>query len=191
MDPFDADFAERFKAGDAAAFSELDEHFRPLLFGYLCKHVKTHQDAEDLVQVTLLRAWQKRDQFKPECGTIMAWLFTMAKRLLVDRCRSEARIIRGGRFAQSSLEDYDLFDEDCPRLNAERAETRAIVRKVIRRLPSDARRVIRLRMKGTTNKDVGAEFGIAKQTVQARINNAFEMVRSERVIRQIVLQELG
>jgi predicted DNA binding protein len=46
-------------------------------------------------------------------------------------------------------------------------------------------------MNGTTNKDVGAEFGIAKQTVQARINKAFEMVRSERVIRQFVLQEIG
>lgn len=48
--------------------------------------------AEDVVQETLLRAWQHPEALAPERGPVRAWLFTVARNLALD-----ARRARGSR----------------------------------------------------------------------------------------------
>src|SRR5205085_8328811 len=48
--------------------------------------------AEDVVQETLLRAWQHPEASDPERGEIRPWLFTIARRVTIDAHR--ARIAR-------------------------------------------------------------------------------------------------
>ena len=45
------------------------------------------QQAEDLVQETLLRAWRHPDLIDPERGSVRAWLFTTARNLSIDAWR--------------------------------------------------------------------------------------------------------
>ena len=46
--------------------------------------------ADDLVQDTLLRAWQYRDRFEPG-SNLQAWLFTMLRRLFYSEYRKHRR----------------------------------------------------------------------------------------------------
>ena len=65
-----------------------DEH-AAALWGF-CLHL-THGDrshAEDLVQETLFRAWRHPEVLDRESGSARGWLFTVARRLLVDEWRS-------------------------------------------------------------------------------------------------------
>src|SRR6266545_2824594 len=45
------------------------------------------QRAEDLVQETLLRAWQHPEALDPDRGSVRAWLFTTARNLAIDSWR--------------------------------------------------------------------------------------------------------
>ena len=53
------------------------------------------QRAEDLVQETLLRAWQHPEALDPDRGSVRAWLFTTARNLAIDAWRRRsARVAR-------------------------------------------------------------------------------------------------
>src|SRR6185437_10298447 len=45
------------------------------------------QRAEDLVQETMLRAWQHPQALDPARGSVRAWLFTTARNLAIDAWR--------------------------------------------------------------------------------------------------------
>jgi RNA polymerase sigma-70 factor (ECF subfamily) len=46
--------------------------------------------AEDIVQETLLRAWQHPEAVRPERGPVRPWLVTVARNLAVDAIRARA-----------------------------------------------------------------------------------------------------
>ena len=55
---------DRARAGDQDAFAELSDPFRPELQVHCYRIVGSVQDAEDLVQETLLAAWRGLEAFE-------------------------------------------------------------------------------------------------------------------------------
>ncbi|MFD0883651.1 sigma factor, partial [Streptosporangium algeriense] len=62
-----------------------DEHGGPL-YGYVLRLTGDSGRAEDVVQETLLRAWRHPDALSGK--PIRAWLFTVARNLVVDQHRA-------------------------------------------------------------------------------------------------------
>src|SRR5260370_39911285 len=63
--------------GDKHAFGDLTEPYRRELLSYCYRLLGSWQDAEDLVQDVLLRAWLKLSTFERR-GSFCAWLYTIA-----------------------------------------------------------------------------------------------------------------
>jgi RNA polymerase sigma-70 factor (ECF subfamily) len=82
------------RAGDEDAFRELTEPYRHELQLHCYRIVGSTQDAEDLVQETLLAAWRGLDQFA-EQASIRTWLYRIATNRSVDALRANARRPRG------------------------------------------------------------------------------------------------
>jgi RNA polymerase sigma-70 factor (ECF subfamily) len=77
-------------SGDENAFRELTEPYRHELQLHCYRIVGSTQDAEDLVQDTLLAAWRGLDQFT-ERASIRTWLYRIATNRSLDALRANAR----------------------------------------------------------------------------------------------------
>jgi len=77
-------------AGDENAFRELTERYRHELQLHCYRIVGSTQDAEDLVQETLLAAWRGLDRFT-EQASIRTWLYRIATNRSLDALRANKR----------------------------------------------------------------------------------------------------
>jgi RNA polymerase sigma-70 factor (TIGR02960 family) len=78
------------RGGDEAAFRELTEPYRRELQLHIYRIVGSAQDAEDLLQETLLAAWRGLAGFE-ERASIRAWLYRIATNRSLDVLRASRR----------------------------------------------------------------------------------------------------
>src|SRR5437868_4489749 len=81
---------ERAKAGDEHAFASLVEPFRRELQLHCYRLLGSVQDAEDLVQETLLAAWRGLDGFE-ERASFRSWLYRIATNRSFNAIRDRGR----------------------------------------------------------------------------------------------------
>jgi RNA polymerase sigma-70 factor (ECF subfamily) len=77
----------RLRAGDAAAFDAVLEHFHTPLFNFLARLSRRRDLAEDLLEETWLRLVGRAPALR-EDTRLGPWLFTVARNLYVSYCRS-------------------------------------------------------------------------------------------------------
>jgi RNA polymerase sigma-70 factor (ECF subfamily) len=93
MDDADATLVQRALAGEAAAFDALVERHRPRLVRFLALLIWDADDAENLAQETLTRAFSQLAAFRPELP-FAAWLRGIALNLGRTYLRDRARHAR-------------------------------------------------------------------------------------------------
>src|SRR5947209_1589252 len=92
----DLDLIARWKAGDQRAAALLVERHAA---------ARARFDVEEVVQDTFVRAFASLDGFRGE-SSLRTWLFTIARRLLLDRRRAERR-----RGEQVEVQENDVTTE--------------------------------------------------------------------------------
>jgi len=80
----------RARAGDENAFRELTDRYRRELQLHIYRIVGSTQDAEDLLQETLLAAWRGLEEFEGR-ASVRAWLYRIATNRSLDALRASRR----------------------------------------------------------------------------------------------------
>ena len=80
----------RCREGDRAAFGELVERHKAVVFSLVRKMVRNATDAEDLAQETFVKAYLALDRFRGDCS-FRNWLCQIATRLSIDHLRANQR----------------------------------------------------------------------------------------------------
>jgi RNA polymerase sigma-70 factor (ECF subfamily) len=145
---------------------ELVKH-RPALERSARRLCRNRHDAEDLVQATLVRAWQARAQFLPG-GNIGGWLY----RILSNHHRDNLRR-RNGIQVPLPEEVPDVAreaDEDASPLLAIPSE---VVLNALQQLPDELRRPLELSViDGKRYREIAEQLDIPMNTVGTRIRRA-------------------
>jgi RNA polymerase sigma-70 factor, ECF subfamily len=87
--PTDADLAAQ-AATDREAFLTLYDRYVGAVERYVAARTNS-SDVEDLVSATFTRALSQIGRYRPERGAFAAWLFTIARNMIVDHYRRQAR----------------------------------------------------------------------------------------------------
>ncbi|WP_085128222.1 sigma-70 family RNA polymerase sigma factor [Mycolicibacter engbaekii] len=164
---------------EAALIRGLYEEHAAVLWRYALRLTGDASRAEDVVQETLLRAWQHPEVLGDAERSPRAWLCTVARNMIIDERRS-ARY----RHVVASL-DETTAPEQATRDEVDNALDRMLIGDAMTRLSEEHRAVIeRSYYRGWSTSQIAENLGIAEGTVKSRLHYAVRALR-------LALQEMG
>jgi RNA polymerase sigma-70 factor (ECF subfamily) len=167
----DLDLINRWKGGDQRAATLIVERHAGAVARFVTS-VGAKGDAQDLVQDTFVRAFASLDSFRGD-SSLRTWLFTIARRLLLDLRRSERR--RGEQVEvqeQHATTEYDSLDS----LVAE--EMRERMQTAVGRLSKTQREVFMLRVgEGLSYKEIADVAGTTEGAARVHYHNAMRAIK--------------
>jgi RNA polymerase sigma-70 factor (ECF subfamily) len=169
--PFE-ELLERAQGGDRAAYGELWRRYSPAVAGFA--RAKRSKDPDDLTSETFLSLFRGLDRFTGGESEFRGYLFTIARRRLVDELRSQSR-------RPTPL----LWTEDGDLRTCESAEEHALsdlrvrdLRRMIDSLGPDQRDVLLLRLFGDLTIDqVALALGKSAGAVKALQRRGMDTLR--------------
>src|SRR5579863_6946274 len=105
----DADLARRLKAREPRAMEDLYDRYGRLAYSLIYRVVRNSAAAEDLVQETFLRVWNRVQSFDPQRGALGPWILTVARNRAIDYLRSIDGKMSAGSLELDRLENPALF----------------------------------------------------------------------------------
>ena len=162
---------ERFRIGDEAAFGEIVERHRKLVYSMARRLLGTHEDADEAAQVAFLRAWRARERFRGD-ASIATWLV----RIVINVAKSMGARRGVELVAEPPNDAVDPADGMEQRL--ERRELRGRVRRAVEALPPRQRQVVVLKaFSELTYREVADLMELSEGAVKAHFHQAVANLR--------------
>jgi RNA polymerase sigma-70 factor, ECF subfamily len=170
--------AGRDAADDDAIVTELYRRYRAPLMSYVLRLTAgDRQHAEDIVQETMVRAWRQAGQLDLAEPSLMPWLATVARRIVIDQ---------GRRKRARPTETGDVMLENVPVADAtEDLLRKVVVAEAMQELSPAHREVLNETiLRDRTVNEAAEVLGIPVGTVKSRVYYALRALR-------LVLAERG
>lgn len=147
------DWIDRARAGDKHAFGELYKRYRPAIFRLV--RASLGADADDAVAETFMRAWAALPRYRKTGAPFAAWLYGIARHVVVDTLRSQQRTQAREHLPETATSD--------------RRDDNLDLAAAIARLPKRQRQVVEMKyLMGFTNPEVARSLGISIGAVNAK-----------------------
>jgi RNA polymerase sigma-70 factor (ECF subfamily) len=185
----DNELIATYMQGDKQAFEVLLARHQQKVFNYIFSLVKDKALADDIFQdtyikiVNTLRSGTYRDE-----GKYIQWVMRIAHNLVIDHFRRNQRfpLVR-------TDENFDIFDvldnsEESVEQKIIKTQIHSDVKKLIRQLPDEQRRVLVMRHYANMSfKDISDKTGVSINTALGRMRYALINMRRLAEENQMVL----
>lgn len=165
-----APLMQKALAGDAKAYAKLLQASARLLRPYIAKRIQHAQDAEDVLQETLLSIHKARHTF--DGGRPYApWAYAIAHYRVQDRLR---------QYYADPLRHADAVCDQQEENVTEMEITHEYIHKAIDSLPVKQAKILRLiHTEGYTAKEVAAKIGMKESAVKVAAHRAYKVLRAK------------
>jgi RNA polymerase sigma-70 factor, ECF subfamily len=169
----DRSLIDACRAGKTEAYGVLVRRYQDRLYPTVLRLTGCAEDAQDLLQETFLRAYQKLGRFHGE-SSFYTWIYRIAVNIALSgrrKRRPTARLDERSS-GEPSSPTADPRETD-PSLPVERAERDRIIQDALNSLAPDHRAVVVLKeFDGLHYEEIGAILGIPVGTVRSRLHRA-------------------
>ena len=174
----DSNLAQRLKSRDPQAMSDLYDRYGRLAYSVIYRMVRDAGTAEDLVQETFLRVWNRAGSFDPQRGALGPWVLTVARNRAIDYVRSMDGRMSAGALELDRMENPALFSGfDEKALSIDRARR---LKSAFEKLTPNQRIVIDLAYyEGLSQKEMAERLKQTLGTVKTWVRSALKALRDE------------
>jgi len=175
----DTILVDRLQARDAQALADIFDRYGRLVYTVILRVVHDASTAEDLVQETFLRVWNRIRNFDASKGSISPWLMAIAHNCAIDYLRSAS-----GR--HRNVVAFDETDHPALRTDMEReilgSDRARRIQAAVSRLSPNQRRAIELSyFGGLSQLEVAARMGHPLGTVKTWVRVALKNLRDDLI----------
>ncbi|WP_126244063.1 RNA polymerase sigma-70 factor [Chitinophaga rhizosphaerae] len=163
--------AQDIRLGNKDAFRMVYQLYHQKLYYFTLRHVQSAYVAEETVQLTFIRMWERRESLSPEVS-ISQQLFRIAKSIMIDLLRKEyVRDRHMGVYSEGQERESPAFD-------LEGKEELERVYFYLEHLSPVRRHVFRMsRLEGWTYQQIAEALSISPRTVENHVLRAVSQLR--------------
>ncbi|MEU1869845.1 MULTISPECIES: sigma-70 family RNA polymerase sigma factor [unclassified Streptomyces] len=161
--------------GDQDSFAAVYDAVAGSVLGVARAVLRDQAQSEEVAQEVLVEVWRTAPRYRPERGTVVNWILTLAHRRAVDRVRSvEAAAARDHKAALlDRTPEYDEVTEQ-----VETRLEREQVRRCLRTLTEIQRQSVTLAYyRGLTYRQVAEALALPLGTVKTRLRDGLIRLR--------------
>ncbi len=159
---------------DAQAIDLIYEKYADSLFGVIQKIIPNAQDAEDVLQTSLVKIWKNGNTYDASKGRLFTWMLNICRNSALDKVKSKATK------NEKSNRDIDIAtnyidSKQNANLNIETLD----IKKQVNQLPADQKALIDLMyFKGHTQAEIAEIVDIPLGTVKTKLRSAILTLRT-------------
>jgi RNA polymerase sigma-70 factor (ECF subfamily) len=169
----DQDVAAGFAAGDEACLREAYARWSPLVYSVALRSLGVPADAEDVAQIVFVRAWQGREHYRPDDGSLAGWLLGITRHVVADRWSARTRDARL-RAAATSLVGPELVEGPTDGI-----ADRVLIADELARLGQPQQRILELAfLEDLTHTQIASVLNLPLGTVKSHIRRSLGRLRT-------------
>jgi RNA polymerase sigma-70 factor (ECF subfamily) len=153
-------------------FDRVYAEYLPRVYNFFLYRVNDEARAEDLTAATFLRAWQSRDRYRHDRGAFSTWLFTIARRVVVDEWRKERPDV--------PLDDLPQLPDStaAPEEVIQQRQMLARLSVLLARLTARDQELVALKYGGgLNNREIARVTGLSESNVGTTLSRVIQKLR--------------
>lgn len=171
--PSDQNLLLAVAEGNVQAFETLMLRHEQKVFKFILTLLKSSELAEEITQDVFLKIWENRSALA-ELDSFTAWLFKVSRNQTLNAIKQiAARYEREESYANMSDQTFDGNDV------IHRKELASSIETCLEALPPKRRAIMRLKLEGFSNNEIGLRLGISPNTVKNQLAKAYLKFREQ------------
>lgn len=170
---------KRMLVRDQAALSEFYDLTLSRVFGLVLRILRRPEDAEEVVGDVFLQVWERCADYRPERGSVMAWLNTLAWSRAVDRLRRQRRQSKETSLHPDDREPaYTECEDETAESMLDAWMSAAAIRSAFLALSHSQRQMLELAyFEDLSHQEIADRTGVALGTVKSHVRRGLAALR--------------
>lgn len=166
-------FILQLKEGNSNAFNHIFKEYNQRLYYFSLGYLKSEKDAEEIVQETFLKLWERRSFLDPELS-FHAYLFKIAFNFIQKRLIKKVKDEKLNNDLADELINFD--DHTSNLLNYHFLLDH--INSLIAKLPPRQKKILELRkLNGYTSAEISEMLNLSIKTVEAHLTAALKFLK--------------